>query len=77
MNPNIENQALKIGAVWTAWGLTSWSEVAGFLAAILSALALGEWLWKKAVRPFLIYMGYMKYRRPNRRDSDEWGTDDK
>lgn len=63
MNPNVENQALKIGAVWAAWGITSWSDLAGFLAAILSILALGEWLWKKAVRPLLVYLGYMKHRR--------------
>lgn len=71
MNVNIENQALKIGAIWSAWGISSWSDMAGFLAAILSILALGEWVWKKALRPLLIRWGYMKYQRPNRREGDD------
>lgn len=72
MNVNVENQVAKIATVWAAWGITSWSDMAGFLAAILSTLALGEWVWKKALRPLLIRFGYMKYRVPNRREGDEY-----
>lgn len=50
----------KLGAVWTAVGLSSWSEAAGFLAFILSFLALAEWVWKKALRPILVHYGKLK-----------------
>lgn len=66
MSTHVENLPVKIGVVWAAYGVTSWQDVAGFLAALLSALALCEWLWKKAVRPLLVYFGYMKPKPPRR-----------
>lgn len=56
----VANLGPKIGAIWVAIGVSSWSEAAGFLAFILSFLALSEWVWKKVVRPALTYFGYMK-----------------
>lgn len=43
----------KLGSVWAAVGITSWADFAAFLAALYSALLIGEFLWKKAVKPFL------------------------
>lgn len=59
----VSNQALKIGAIWTVIGITSWAEAASFFAAILSALALGEYMWKKWFRPMLVHLGYLSPKR--------------
>lgn len=56
----VANVGTKLGAVWAAVGLSSWSEAAGFLAFILSFLALAEWVWKKAIRPILVHYGKLK-----------------
>lgn len=56
----VANVGYKIGALWLGIGVTSWSEAAAFFAAVLSFLALAEWIWKKALRPSLVYMGYAK-----------------
>lgn len=71
MSTHIENLPAKIGVVWAAYGITTWQDVAGFLAAVLSALALAEWLWKKAVRPLMVYLGYMKPKPSHRRKEDD------
>lgn len=57
---HISNQGPKIAVVWAAWGITTWQEAAGFLAFVLSALAFAEYIWKKAIRPILVWRGYMK-----------------
>jgi len=56
----VNNLGAKLGTIWTAIGLSSWSEAAGFLAFILSFLALAEWVWKKALRPILVHYGKLK-----------------
>lgn len=56
----VANQGAKIGFVWFSIGITTWAEAASFLAFVLSALALIEWLWKKLVRPFCVSMGWLK-----------------
>lgn len=55
----VANQGAKIGFVWFSIGITTWAEAASFLAFVLSALALFEWLWKKMIRPFCVNMGWM------------------
>lgn len=57
---HVTNQVPKLAVVWAAWGITTWQEAAGFLAFVLSALAFCEWVWKKALRPFLVWRGYAK-----------------
>lgn len=47
--------AMKLGSVWAAVGVTSWADVAAFLAAIYSALLIAEFLWKKVIKPFLVW----------------------
>lgn len=56
----VTNVGYKIGAIWLSIGVSSWSEAAAFFAAVLSFLALAEWVWKKALRPFLVCLGYAK-----------------
>lgn len=58
----VANQGAKVGVVWAAIGISSWSEAAAFLAFILSALALGEYVWKKILRPILEHFGYCVQR---------------
>jgi hypothetical protein len=50
----------KIGSVWAAWGVTSWADVAAFLAALYSLLLICEFAWKKAVKPFMKWKGWLK-----------------
>lgn len=56
---------VKIVTVWGAVGITSWSDFAAFLASIYTTVLIGEWLWKKAGRPFCERHGWIKrqYRR--------------
>jgi hypothetical protein len=51
---------LKVATVWAAIGITSWSDMAAFLAAVYSLLLLIEWLWKKVFRPFAVWRGWVK-----------------
>lgn len=61
---HVANVGPKIAALWAMWGISSWSDLAGFLAAILSTLALAEYLWKKIIRPTCVYFGWMSpYKR--------------
>lgn len=71
MDNDVANSGAKIFAVWTAYGVSSWTEAAGLLAFILSALALGEWLWKKVFRPMAVYAGWLLPAKPKRRADDE------
>lgn len=57
---HVTNQGPKLAVIWAAWGITTWQEAAGFLAFILSFLAFCEWMWKKAIRPLLVWKGYLK-----------------
>lgn len=56
----VANQGAKVGAVWLAIGIGSWTEAAAFLAFVLSALALTEYVWKKILRPICVSFGWLK-----------------
>lgn len=56
----IAQPVLKVGTVWALIGITSWAEAAAFLGALYSALLIGEWLWKKAIRPLCVIRGWIK-----------------
>jgi hypothetical protein len=58
----VTNQGTKLLFVWGSIVITSWAEAASFLAFVLSALALCEYLWKKVVRPALVHFGYIAPR---------------
>jgi len=57
----------KLGTAWAAVGITSWADFAAVLAAIYSALLIGEFLWKKVLRPLAKWRGWIKA------DGDETG----
>jgi len=62
MNPDQKEGAVaaaKLLSVWAAVGITSWADFAAFLAALYSLMLIGEWLWKKAVRPFCEWRGWI------------------
>lgn len=60
----------KIVTAWAAFALTSWTDVAGALAAVYSLLLILEWLWKRLGRPFAEDRGWVK-RSKRRKDDDE------
>jgi hypothetical protein len=41
----------------------SYSELAAILAGIYTSLLIGEWVWKKVLRPVLEHFGVMKKKR--------------
>lgn len=56
----IDAAGVKIVSAWALIGITSWADFAAFLGAIYTAVLLGEWIWKKVIRPFCIGRGWMK-----------------
>lgn len=40
-----------ITVVLAGFGIATWGDVAALLAALYSACLLGEWIWKKLVKP--------------------------
>ena len=67
---NVTEPVAKIATVWAAIGITSWAEAASFLAFIYSLVLIGEWAWKKIVRPLLVARGYLRADR-RRGDGDK------
>lgn len=72
-NISVDHAGLKITTAWVATAFTSWAEFAAFLAAIYTMCLLGEWLWRKILRPFAERHGWVK--RLKRRSSD-WRPDE-
>lgn len=63
------------GGVLASWGINSWSDVSAILTAVSAAIAalyslclLFEWLWRKIVRPFCEYHGWVRRVRRRRED---------
>lgn len=50
----------KLGTAWAAVGITSWADFAAVLAAIYSFLLIVEFAWKKAIKPFCIWRGWLE-----------------
>lgn len=48
------------GSVWTVYGISNWTEAAGFLAFVYTALLILRFLWKYTVRPFLVAHGWLR-----------------
>lgn len=66
----VANPAAKALSLWAAVGLTSWTDVAALLAALYSLILIGEWIWKKWVRPGLECRGVID-RLKRRAEDDE------
>lgn len=65
----VTNPIAKAVTLWAAVGITSWADFASLLAALYSLILIGEWIWKKWMRPRLEVRGYIK--RLKRRAEDE------
>lgn len=63
--------ALKLGTAWGAVGITSWADAASALAFLYTLVLLGEWLWKKAIRPFAERRGWIE-RKQRRKDDAQY-----
>lgn len=63
--------AAKLSTAWAAVGITSWADAASALAFLYTLVLLGEWLWKKAIRPFCEEQGWVK-RKSRRKDDAEY-----
>lgn len=59
----------KIVSVWTAVHISSWADAASAVAALYTMLLIGEWTWKKILRPFAETRGWIK--RKFRRSDDK------
>lgn len=68
---SVTSPGIKIVSVWAAVGFTSWADVAAFLAALYSALLIGEWLWKRIFRPFGERRGWLKARLRRKNDTSD------
>lgn len=64
-NTEMKMDAAKIATAWAAVGITSWSDFAAFIASIYTLILIGEWTWKRAIRPYCEKRGWVKrlYRR--------------
>ena len=51
-------------------GLSSWADIAAFLAGCYSFILICEWFWRKFWRPFLERKGWIKRARRRRTDHD-------
>jgi hypothetical protein len=60
----------KVASAWAAVGVTSWSELASFLAAIYTAILMAEWFWKRFWRPVFERRGWVKPKRGRRHDDE-------
>lgn len=51
----IAHPVLKATTAVAAAGIAgyTWSEIAAFLAAVYTAILIGEWLWKRVIKPWL------------------------
>lgn len=58
MNDDHSTVALPVFKIVTAWaaayGLTTWGDLASFLAACYTFLLICEWCWKKFIRGWFI-----------------------
>lgn len=67
---SVSAPGVKAGTALAAgFTVSSWSDLAAVIAAIYSACLLGEWLWKKFIRPALEARGILT--RARRRHDDE------
>ena len=50
----------KLGSVWGAMFITSWSELAGFLGTIYTLWMIGQKAWRELVKPYLKRKGFIR-----------------
>lgn len=66
---SVSHPLVKIFSAWAAaFGLSTWSDVAAFLAALYSFILLMEWVWKRFGRGLMERFGWVKPLRRRRDD---------
>ena len=60
LTDSVSHPEIKIASAWALVGITSWADFAAFVAAIYTLILLGEWVWKKLIRPFCESRGWLK-----------------
>lgn len=55
-------------AIAASLTVATWTDIAAILAALYSAILIGEWVWKKWLRPYCECKGWIK--RVKRRHDD-------
>lgn len=55
-NTTIAHPIAKAASAVVAAGMAgySWSEIAAMLAALYTVILIGEWMWKRIVKPFIL-----------------------
>lgn len=53
----------KVSGIWAFIGITDWSQTASMLAAFLTLLFILEFIWKKVIRPFAEWRGWLIHKR--------------
>lgn len=74
MTPDIKDGVVagaKLSSVWGAFKVGSWYDVSYMLASILSFLFIADFVWKKWLRPFCEWRGWVK--RSRRKDAGDSG----
>lgn len=67
---SVASPGIKLITAWlAALGITSWGDLASFLAAVYTACLLSEWVWKRFLRPLAERRGWV--RRLYRRKDDQ------
>jgi len=67
---DVAHPSIKIATAWAAVGITSWADFAAALAAFYTLILIGEWLWKKAIRPFCVRRGWVQQLMRRGSDND-------
>jgi hypothetical protein len=65
------DQAFSVGhpvlKVLTAWlavvGISSWAEAAAFIGFLYTLCLMGEWVWKRIVKPYCARRGWIERRK--------------
>ena len=67
----VTHPAIKVASAWALVGVTSWADFAAMLAALYSLLLIGEWFWKRCLRPFAERRGWIARRLRRAADRGE------
>ena len=54
---------VKVSGIWAFIGVTDWSQTASMLASFLTLLFIIEFIWKKVLRPFAEWKGWLPHKR--------------
>lgn len=67
----ISSPLLKLASAWAAVGITSWSDFAAFVAAMYTLCLIGEFVWKKIIKPIAVREGWMTASVSDKDDAAE------